>query len=131
MPESMRIPASEIDGTGGVSASPTPASRGVWVGVLGGGLGLPGFGVVGLPGGGGVGAGAPGDGGVPVGGKPGVGDGALGDGVGGFGAGAPGVGGAPVGPGGGAGCDASNTPDAPAPRRLGSSAARGAPGCGG
>src|SRR6266567_3071644 len=93
MPESMRTPASEIDGTGGVSASPTPASPGAWVGVLGV-CGVPG-GWVGLPGcdgpvgdGGVLGDGAPGDGvpGVGV----GDGDGALGDGVGASGTLAPG-----------------------------------------
>jgi len=102
MPESMRTPASEIGGTGGVSESPTPASPGVWLGVPGdGACGDPGGGV-GPPGcDGPVGdGGMPGDGGVPgcAGFGFGVGDGAFGDGVGGFGAGAPGVGGAPVGP---------------------------------
>ena len=126
MPESMRTPESEIGGTGGVSASPTPASAGAWVGV-------PGDGVCGAPGGG-VGApgcdGPVGDGGVdgvPGDGVPGVGDGAPGDGVGGFGAGAPGVGGAPVGPD---GCDASSTAGPPGPPMPRSSTACGPPGGG-
>jgi hypothetical protein len=118
MPESIRTPASEIDGTGGVSASPMPASLGVWAGAPG---------VCGVPG---AGVGAPGCdgpvgdggtlGGVPGDGEPGVGvgDGAFGDGVGGFGAGAPGVGGAPVGPDGVAGCEASWTAGTPVPLRL-------------
>jgi hypothetical protein len=109
----MRTPASEIGGTGGVSASPTPASPGAWVGVpLDGGMGL------GCDGAFGAGDGRPGVGGTPGCGKLGAGDGALGDGVGGFGAGAPGVGGAPVGPGGATGCDASSTVGAPGPPRL-------------
>lgn len=122
MPESMRTPASEIGGTGGVSASPTPASPGVW-------LGVPGDGVDGVPGGlpgcdGLVGdGGMPGEGGVPGCAGLGVGDGAFGDGVGGFGAGAPGVGGAPVGPWGVIGWDARRTAGTPAPLRLRSSAA--------
>jgi hypothetical protein len=128
----MRIPASEIGGTGGVSASSTPASPGVWLGVPGDGVcGVPGDGV-GLPGcDGPVGdGGAPGLDGVPGCGVLGDGDGALGDGVGGFGAGAPGVGGAPVGPCGVVGCDASTDPGTPAPFRLRSSVARGALGGG-
>lgn len=117
MPESMRTPASEIGGTGGVSASATPASPGAWVGEPGaaGGVGPPGCdGPVGD-------GGMPGEGGVPGCAGFGVGDGAFGEGVGGFGAGAPGVGGAPVGPCGEAGCDANCTVGTPA--RLRSSVA--------
>jgi hypothetical protein len=127
IPESIRTPESEIGGTGGVSASPMPASLGVWGGGPGV-CGVPGAGV-GPPGcDGPVGDGGTlGAGGVPGDGEPGVGvgDGAFGDGVGGFGAGAPGVGGAPVGPGGAAGCEASWTAGTPAAFRLRCSVACG------